>query len=526
MAEYHKHYDSDWAKAKSRDLVGKLLDETLLKFRRPQDLKVLHFGGLDLAEAQQVYLPRGILPQNIISIEQDRDIAQAQQAKGLGIQIVHATLEEYLNSQKEIDFDVVSLDYTGPLRTENLLMLDKIVRNQKKDHWLLHHANLARRDDRKKYLELYANGRVINGNDSVRRALESKSGETLSDIFFEEKEKAHKLSEEGNFRVIKDQGYSIALQSSFLGATPLGIERLFRFATNPLTPELIDIIKKKCDEEKISTNGNPIKSFLENFEGGNLLVQDMAFNIFKDGINGLGPEWKRLFRDPEVLKQALMAISDSSKESRFFANRRTEQYSYISESGSPMIGDVVFLSFPRRAMEYASNFARIIGYPNKLNGSRFPETLKEFGNYLRAKAEFRNRYSKEGPKSEERQFLGNSSKPVLTKTRCIEAFQAGKDIEQIRSEFRGWTNMPLAQWRAHHTMGTYNSGDNTTVEKEIEVQDNDRITAEEARDLLGSGIPIEEIIKAWPNSFSAGQLRAFKAHLTMGTYEKKGENKP
>jgi hypothetical protein len=47
-----------------------------------------------------------------------------------------------------------------------------------------------------------------------------------------------------------------------------------------------------------------------------------------------------------------------------------------------------------------------------------------------------------------------------------------------------------------------------------------RLDKKEALLLLSSDIPIPEIMEAFPNSFTEHQLRAFKAHRTMGTYEK------
>ena len=80
---------------------------------------------------------------------------------------------------------------------------------------------------------------------------------------------------------------------------------------------------------------------------------------------------------------------------------------------------------------------------------------------------------------------------------------------------------PLAQWKAHVTMGTYDKvpkSEDEIVEYE-EDSGLEKITKEDAIDFLASGIPPQEIYEAYPTSFTQGQLRAFKAHITMGTYE-------
>ena len=68
-------------------------------------------------------------------------------------------------------------------------------------------------------------------------------------------------------------------------------------------------------------------------------------------------------------------------------------------------------------------------------------------------------------------------------------------------------------------MGTYKPRE--MAEEAAEDSDLEKMTKEQVIDLLSSGIPPEEIYDVWPTSFSIGQLRAFKAHLTMGTYKEK-----
>jgi len=123
-------------------------------------------------------------------------------------------------------------------------------------------------------------------------------------------------------------------------------------------------------------------------------------------------------------------------------------------------------------------------------------------------------------KRKNRLFLGSSSRPVLTKQRAIEEFKQGASVEDVLKKYRAIGEKPLAQWKAHVTMGTYESKNEQLVEDNAEDADLEKITKEEAIELISSGIPVDEIIAAYPTSFSAGQLRAFKAHNTMGTYQK------
>jgi hypothetical protein len=115
-------------------------------------------------------------------------------------------------------------------------------------------------------------------------------------------------------------------------------------------------------------------------------------------------------------------------------------------------------------------------------------------------------------------FLGNSSKPVLTKKRAVEEFMAGATVEELKEKYRSWSNKPLPQWKAHVTMHTYDTKANLEYEEDSNLE---KITKEEAIDLLSSGIPVKEIYDAFPTSFSPGQLRAYKARLTIGSYSNK-----
>ena len=109
----------------------------------------------------------------------------------------------------------------------------------------------------------------------------------------------------------------------------------------------------------------------------------------------------------------------------------------------------------------------------------------------------------------------------LTRELAISELKDGATLDQIREKYRGWKEMPLAQWKAHVTMGTYDETEVSGAEElQAAVAADDLLSKQDALDLLVAGIPAEEIHSCYPTSFSIGQLRAFKAHVTMGTYEK------
>ena len=85
--EAEKHYADDWAKAKSRDLVRDVIERNLLRIRKPKDLQVLCFPGIDATEVFQVYDSLGIPRENITGLERDPYVAEQIERKNLGIKM-------------------------------------------------------------------------------------------------------------------------------------------------------------------------------------------------------------------------------------------------------------------------------------------------------------------------------------------------------------------------------------------------------------------------------------------------------
>ena len=152
-----KNYGNDWAKSKSRDLVRSMIQRNL-GYRRPQDLRVLCFPGNEATEVKEVYDLLGIPRGNIVGVERDPKVAEMIKSQGLGIQVVNQTLEDYVASQDSLGFDVVSLDYTGPLNGGQLESLRTISLMNSREDFILNQSNLAKRDGSNK--DLYVAGAI------------------------------------------------------------------------------------------------------------------------------------------------------------------------------------------------------------------------------------------------------------------------------------------------------------------------------------------------------------------------------
>jgi hypothetical protein len=216
----------------------------------------------------------------------------------------------------------------------------------------------------------------------------------------------------------------------------------------------------------------------------------------------------------------LTSLYQTVTETKPYNKADAEFYYYISESGSPMIGDVSFLVHSVQEYEASCELARQLGFPVKLNMREPHKFRRAFLNYRNAILKYTTIEGERKIKetSDYRLFLGSSSKPVLNKKRYIQELNQGNSDEIIKQNYRGWDNKPLSQWKAHHTMGTYNNSVKPVVVPTVDIGTNSELSKKDALMMLQSNIPINEIVDAFPNSYSKGQLRAMKAHITMGTY--------
>jgi len=509
---YVKRYSDDWAKARARDMLKDMIERTLLTFRKSQQLSVLCFPGIDAEEILQVYDKIGVPRKNIVGIEREKDIANALEKKDLGIKLNNCTLEEYLKEQKRCVFDVVSLDYIGPISVKQMRLLKDITYKQRRNHFVLHCANLIRRD--KNSVPLYYLGYALDHQVDCHDL-------TLDDVVpsayldgIVKRSSAFTDKTNGNetIRPEKMSGYSILLKNCFRGGSLDDMDTLFKFAIGDESEEMIRIIEEKvssvCNRsieiDRKRPYGQPaiathlVNNYLEQAIWGSIQIECDNYGI--------------LHKDTQfVIWQALF---DHARQRKMFRAKDAALYSYISESGAPMIGNMYFLSHPERMLKRGAEIVKKIGYPNQFYVKDVHEIYDLVNKYAKESRKFQSEEEMHeiDKKEANRVFLGNSSKPVLSKKRAIEEFRKGATVDDIKKQYRGWSKKPLSQWKAHVTMGTYDA-------KPIEKDDSIEIISKgELLDLISSGIPTQEIYNAYPTSFSMVQLRAYQSHIKRGTY--------
>jgi hypothetical protein len=513
-----KQYNQDWAKAKSRDLVKEMIARTLLRFRKPAELRVLCFPGIDAEEVFQVYDPLGIPRENVVGVEREADIADKLEQKSLGIKIERTTVEDYISRTTDLAFDVISLDYIGPPSGEMLDVLYKIARKQERNHFVLHVANLLRRDKNTNvmYQFGYATRTIAEGPNNMRVPAPSKLEADIVDKLHGIRSKVR-----NGEKIVSEKkgGYSSLIKYSVAGI-PEGFTDFLKAVSGSSYLRVL----RRC-EDKLAALGldvgeiNPGRPFdtLKN-TADYAIVQNTLHQAIWDSLQKECERNDITCEETQFLIYSLLA--ESLISCRYFVDRDTSRYTYVSESGAPMIGDIYFLSYPERQLRATRDFAARVGFPERFHISskhEVPELMRLLNKYIKATRKFgtyddvRDR----SRRSAERVFLGNSAKPVLTKKRAIEELRSGASINEIKAKYRAWDGKPLAQWKAHVTMGTYDAKTSDNGDDE----DLEKITREEAVELISANIPLKEILDAYPTSFTLGQLRAFKAHITMGTYK-------
>jgi hypothetical protein len=528
----YKHYSNDWAKTKSRELVRDMIQKTLLTFRRPKDLHVLCLPGIDAQEIFEVYDILGIPRKNITGVEINRKIAREISAKNLGITVVPQSVEEYVANQRSLDFDVVSLDYTGPISNDNVDVIRELRRKQQVNSFIFHQANLIRRDHNSAYLYGFGSlhqdiqSHLQGGFNGQEPLTYEELLKAFGQICKKHNDLVAKIHNHSSIQDKKDLAFTCQLTSQFESVDNSSNLRILRWlsrrnyeqnlsdAENELTklfglPYKLDLTKEK---------GSPSDCIASHFLS--TLLIDMFVEACSRYCFDVGYKTFNLEKiiDPQSVFFALRMASNES--GKVFMRAGQSRYSYISESGSPMIGDIYFLRHPAIIIKKAEEVTRAIGFPDSFN-------IKEIFPFARAINEFYELIEKNYPlfhshrnivsTDSERIYFGNSSRPVLTKKRFIEELEAGKSVKSIKAEYRGWEKKPLPAWYSHFKMGTYCSRE--MLEEAQEDSDLEKITREQAIDLLSSGIPVKEIYAAYPTSFSMGTLRAYKAHITMNARE-------
>ncbi|MEK6925034.1 MAG: hypothetical protein AABW71_02235 [Nanoarchaeota archaeon] len=488
MKETYSFKTKDAARNRLRGFV-----QSKYSSKKRENLKVVTLLGHEDSELKQVWDPLGVRRENIVAVERDKDVVDLVDGKKLGVNLVYSpngVLEYFLSNPGK--FDVINLDYQGQFGLDERDALRAIAINQilgdsgvvatwflgKREggytrNWFQHEHQKLTFEDGSSWED--------NRSDLISRMIAAifMDGTTTGE--------PHPLLKISYFKQAFDPNYSRLSQGDD--------------SWNPL---LVHQVLKQTLVDFVDKQRNPTKS-----------LESIIRNVLSGSSDSSSSE--RI--SPQVVSALNLCANILFYQNigAYFAADQLRM-SYIGDNGSPMLVDVNlfehfdFSGMPKISLKDGKPYLDNI---NNISKSERPRLEKRIDRFAKLKSRAT------GGSLAQRVFLGSSAKPVLTKQRAIEEFRGGATVDEVRAKYRGVNGKPLAAWKAHVTMGTYDSkhaGEDVVVEDPEDITA-EKITKEEAIDFLSNGIPVDEIFDSYPTSFSKGQLRAFKAHIRMGTYK-------
>jgi hypothetical protein len=509
-----KSYE-DPVKEKSREKLREFIRRNVLKYKSPRDVKILCFPGAEqdgqeALEVKSVYDPLRIPRKNILGIEIDKKRYDRLCRANLGIEVLHCSDLDILKNARGNNqtWDVINLDYVSCFNNDRTYAVQLIASDGLLGNRGVVATNfMAKRENRTTHDEFKYALPFIKCDDERTQERLLRTPEYVATL----NDHNLNLSEDRSQIIFRRLVSAFSCGKSGLHAdfykTFVDLEPLFKKYEDAATdPD----IKYNLELNKGKRRGR---------EEEMLCLRDISVGIYMGFMDrflesGMDMEQFALFY---LLRNEVYFLEDH------------EAYSYVSNSGSPFFQDMFSFNTYSYRLDRFRNYFQIQGKNpvviKVLDHIDSPQKYNQIDRDARSLARelwIKRIKARETPIN--RIFLGSSSRPVLSKKRAIEELMAGRSIEEIQQNYRGWENKPLAQWKAHVTMGTYSnnpeeSDPNKPLEVDLEDSELERITKEDVIGLLASGIPAKEIYESYPTSFTKMQLAALKAHMTMGTYK-------
>ncbi len=457
-------YDFD-SKAKAREKLRGFVETVVSKRSRRKDLKVLTMSGHEDVEFKQIWDPLGIPRENITVVEANPKAYELIRKQNLGVNLVDApmSMTPFLRSTQQT-FDVMNLDYMGVFDLDKRGDLGVIASRGllgEKGVLATWYSGKREHGDAKKAFNMIQS---INKN---HRADMRDWKESRGDIIFESIE-------------------HIFLQGCGNAASVLLLK-------NPL-------IFKNCIEQykKMISDFNEQYALTRITEDSwrdciQISLPFVIANILDKSRDRLPIEFNGI--SPYALTSAICAIEFQS-----YISTIHNSYRYISDAATPMLVDINYFK--------KEEFEKFITYG--MDGDQLmvrlrshdKDDVKKFKNAINAYPGWHCN-DKICPS---RVFLGSSA----------TGKRVGKQSEQIQQE------SPLEIVANEFDMiSTQEQSQELLQEMPAQTTDvsyKDAITKEDAIGLLQAGYAPKEIAECY-HGFSKGQLAAFKAHLTMKTYQ-------
>lgn len=432
-----KHYDNDHAKAKSRALVRDEIKSTLLGFRKPNDLRVLCLPGRDALEIYQVYDELGIPRHNVTGLEMIPELYREIKSKVPDIDLKQVRLADFVEREERLPYDVISLDftqnYTEELNDDIINVVGKILPR----NFLFHLAVLAKRENEKSKLKLVNTTKIIERGGRIFKLPYARTEKEIDDTPLKD---------------VRSQSFSVLFEAAInYASSEFTYGNIERALGHDRIREILEIntgVKRSSEEVKFLLSREPNTHVATRF-----LIEEILYKI---ECHGYEPNEDAI---KAIEKSVLLGLSNARN-----LVARSRRYSYVSESGSPMIGDICFASRCDKLIEHAKDVLGSLGYPDVVfsyfNMELFMKSVKPYLGLYKKRFDF---------KQQEREFLGSSYKgskkkseiehqeyrPEEKRVEVIEYLKAGFPIKEIRELFPEFTDYQLRGYRAAITAGKY-----------------------------------------------------------------------
>ncbi len=463
-----------------------------LAFKKPSDIKVVCFPGAEVEgeealEVKEIYDPLGIPRKNVVGLEKEQDQFKRLKRANLGIILTEAPMSDldFFTSTPD-KFDVISLDYQGHQDESETKTLEQIAGRQVLSKYGILCTNYAgQRETRRLQSNMligFTSGAFLGHGKGM-----GFSGFSVDEVvnFWKQKYESNEDFELSQLR----NAITFETLSTFLkGTENVSTPKLFQ--KHPYYEQLRELIMTlPFDQLRSAIIGSGViepedYGTIERFDVPKRLLVDSGILTsaeYEERVKGIDDVRREMFNHIVQIVAIRKHIAESlglKKRERGLADfigyvlnmqgvksyfpRSIERYSYTSNKNMLMLLDLV--AFDQNENAYRE-FGELISYG--------PQT---------GKISFRDQAKKDSLMVRKR-ILGITRKFIaLTSQAVPERIYLGSS----------WVPPPRKE----------------------------RISKEEAVYLLSGGVPCAEIADTYA-PFTVGQLAAFRAHITMGTYKDK-----
>ncbi len=452
---------NDAVKQESRAKLKGFVKKNLLSHMSPRDVRVVCFPGAEVdgeeaLEVKEVYDSLGIPRENVMGIEYDAKNHERLKNAGLGIRFTDRPMDAYdfFKTTSE-KFDVISLDYTGQ-RT-----------------W--------KERDIARYIAgkgLLGNGGIYCTNHSANReGVKMKKG-LLSVMREKEALESMKdmmpLAEDNFLETVVGEGSRILDKYDEMSSSIKEKTFDLNLLRDQIARDNVEIFRggvlEVSPHENIFARSQIFSEIVECYR------KDLGKELSKRKFGVLGEDYgvyKMAFRDflsmaeSEFVRSGVVKKDVALKALHFlnldfnkgYAVRNIERYSYTSNKNTNMLLDI--MEVKRLPDMLAQNVNKIISLSPDGQGMKYNPC------FLSPKA-FRGVVSrvKRVPSSwidvniPAPIYLGSSwvppkRKKKISKEKAVELMRDGISPRALAEEYSGFTKGQLAAFKAHITMGTY-----------------------------------------------------------------------